>query len=122
MSPYHDPPSPPLLLPTALPGPDDVVGCAFPLPTAFPQKLVNQLWIELRSAGSAHALSHTPEVPVMNGARSGLRQKQLLYVLASAGSTAGGTHPPLTSNKRPQFARQLGSACTGKSVVSIPKG
>jgi hypothetical protein len=41
------------------------------------QKLVNQLWMLPRSVVAAQALSHTPVVPVLNGASLGLLQKQL---------------------------------------------
>lgn len=79
LSSHHAPP--PLLppLPAALVGREVVVACVFPLAETLSQKLVNQLWIELRSAGLfGHAASHTPAVPTLNGARRGSLQKQVL--------------------------------------------
>jgi hypothetical protein len=41
------------------------------------QKLVNQLWMLLKSLGlAAQAASHTPAVPDLNGARRASLQKQ----------------------------------------------
>lgn len=78
---YQVPPPPPWLLP-----PDAgrevevvaVVGAALFASPAMLQKLVNQLWMLLKSLGfAAQAASQTPEVPVLNGARRASLQKQL---------------------------------------------
>ena len=54
-----------------------VVGCWLSAAGMLLQKLVNQPWMLAKSLFWTHALSQTPEVPDLNGARRWSLQKQL---------------------------------------------
>lgn len=62
------------------------------------QKLENQVWMLARPSETVvHALSQTPDVPVLKAETSELLQKHSAYVARAAVETAGGTQAPLAS-------------------------